>query len=173
MQTIVNALKGTPWWVYVLFFYLLFIGIKALKPAVVSLKKMFILPIIFIAWSLYNLITELYDPLHLGFWIVSLAAGTLLGWLMIRSFPMKADKKKNLITTQGGPSTLILILLIFSTKYFFGYYTATHPEAMENLSFVFFRLAASGLITGMFVGKALCIGYKYKKSDHTDLKKTA
>ncbi|NGX37998.1 MAG: hypothetical protein K1000chlam2_01167, partial [Chlamydiae bacterium] len=60
MELVINALTGTPWWVYLLFVYFLYVGIKSLKPRVISLKKILILPLILFVWSLYGLIVKFH-----------------------------------------------------------------------------------------------------------------
>jgi len=165
----INALKGTPWWVYALFIYLVVVGIKTLKPQVVSLKKIFILPLIFIVWSLWTLGGKLSLALDLSLWTGSFILGILIGWGLTRSSKIKADKKKALIRVPGGSLTFVLILVIFATKYFFGYTYATDPGASTNFSVVAADLVTSGIITGMFFGKPLCYLFKWRNSSHQDL----
>jgi len=78
MDTLIKALQGTPWWVYVLFFYLLSLGIKALKPRVISLKKPFLLPGVFLVWSLWNLNNNFgLDFTKWMLWLAALSIGAL------------------------------------------------------------------------------------------------
>ncbi len=165
----INALKGTPWWVYALFIYLVVVGIKTLKPQIVSLKKIFILPLIFIVWSLLALGGKLSLGLDLSFWIPSFILGIFVGWGLTRSLRIKADKKKALIKVPGGPLTLVLILVVFGVKYYFGYTYATDPEARMNFNTVAADLTSSGIITGMFFGRLFCYLSKWRNSPHQDL----
>lgn len=169
MEAIMEALKGTPWWVYIVFAYLLSIGIRALRPQVVRLKKIFLIPIIFILWSLYGLVSKFKAPTDVGRWLVFLSIGALIGWWIASSWKIKADKQKLLIQLPGGPTTLILILLIFSTKYAFGYLYETDPSAQDNFLIYTLDVISSGVITGMFVGRALCYLRKFKAAPHTAL----
>ena len=44
IKFIIHTIIGTPWWVWIILVYLLFVGIKALKPRIVYLPKLFIIP---------------------------------------------------------------------------------------------------------------------------------
>lgn len=56
-EFVVNMLKNTPVWVYLLFAFLLYRGIKARTPATVTLEKLALIPAIFLVWDIYDLIT--------------------------------------------------------------------------------------------------------------------
>lgn len=165
----IDALKGTPWWVYALFIYLVVVGVKTIKPQVASLKKIFILPLIFIVWSLSGLGGKLSLGLDLSVWIPSFILGILVGWGLTRSLKIKADKKKALIRVPGGLLTLVLILVVFGVKYYFGYTYATDPGASTNFNIVAADLISSGIITGMFFGRLFCYLSKWRNSPHQDL----
>lgn len=46
-EFVVNMLKNTPVWVYLLFAFLLYRGIKARTPATVTLEKLALIPLFF------------------------------------------------------------------------------------------------------------------------------
>jgi hypothetical protein len=171
MQAIIEALKGTPWWVYVLFFYLLSIGLKTLKPRVISLKKMFIIPTVFTVWTLYTMFSKFSHLSSIAIWGISLIVAILIGWSLSRKINIQTDKKKGLIRLPGTAITLILILLIFGTKYFFGYLYATDPLAQDTPVIFISDFITSGIITGLFLGKALSLWQKYVKVSHYERKK--
>ena len=171
MDNLSQFFTGTPAWVYILFFYLLFIGIKSMKTGVVSLKKLFILPIIFFFMSLHTLLAS-FD-LTVGsvvIYIVSLALGSWVGWLFAKNKVLAFDKKHHLIKLQGSATTLILVLLIFSIKYYFGYALAVDPTRVQDFTFRSLMIASSGIITGIFIGRAFLYLHKRSKAPHTDLK---
>ena len=167
METLINALQGTPWWVYVVFAYLVMIGIKAMKPQMVSVNKMFIIPLIFIALSIYGLIVGFRGWPDLFFWAIALVAGFFVGGRLAPE-KFRADRKKLLAYIPGSPVILILILAIFAVKYFFGYYSATHEvgDAMHVA-----QIIASGAVTGIFVGRTRAFLLQFSKAKHESLKK--
>ena len=168
MTTIKYAILGTPWWVFILFAYLVFVGVNALKSRVISIKKVFILPLVFTVWSVWNLIANFSGFRGFLAWAIFIAIGYLIGWGMTQPWKIAADKKKLLVGIPGNRITLILILAVFAVKYFFGYYRATHQEMSALVAFV--NLIASGLITGIFTGRTLAILKKFAKAKHEKLK---
>jgi hypothetical protein len=58
MPTIVEIIARTPWWVWLLFLFLLWIGVRALRSAVMPFWRLAILPAVFLAWGLLGLIAR-------------------------------------------------------------------------------------------------------------------
>lgn len=173
LGTIGEFLSQTPWWVYVIFIYLFIVGKKALHPRVIPFSKMLILPLFFAVWSAYSLYTVFNSPLDIVYWAISIILGAAIGWIMTAPYEIKADKEKFLIWLPGTRSTFVLVMVIFAVKYFFGYLYATDPHAQKNVYIYSIDLITSGFITGMFIGKALCLWSKFKTADHTNLTPTA
>lgn len=158
MKNLWDILSGAPWWVYVLFIYLVSIGIKSMQPRTLSIKRVVLIPLLFVAWSLYSLYNKFVGfPSLIPLWIISLILGSYLGVKEVRCWHFQKDRHKGLITIPGNYSTLILILLIFTLKFFWGYFYATHSEISYWIYFA--DTATSSLVTGFFVGRA-CIFFK-------------
>jgi hypothetical protein len=165
-----QIIAGTPIWVWVLFAFLLFLGVRALRPATAPLWRVAILPSIFFVWGLYNLVTlyGLTVPRALP-WAAALLGGILVGMLIAGRQPIRADKTRHLVCTSGGPLTLALILLIFSIKYVFGFLHATQPGTFVEPRFWLTELALSGVLTGMFIGRFVGLWRQYRAAPHEDL----
>ena len=168
MNGIFETIKGTPWWVFPLFAYLIWVGIGALKPQVVSLKKMFILPLVFLIWGIWGLIGSFDGYKDILIWIIFTVIGYFVGWGIYQIYRIRADKKKLLIKLPGTRFVLVFIILIFATRYFFGYYQATHLEMSPLIHAV--NLVFSGMITGIFIGRSMALLHKFAKADHEKLK---
>jgi hypothetical protein len=166
MNLIWDALTHTPWWVYLLFFYLLKIGYDATKSQIVSFKKLYILPLVFLALSINTLLTSFQiSPTTLLVYLLSLLSGSGIGWLLVRNSDLKFDHKNGLVRVPGTWVTLILIMMIFFTKYFFSYSLSVDPTLAEDTNFEFLMLSVSGVCTGLFVGRLG--GYLYQKQHST------
>ena len=50
---------------------------------------------------------------------------------------------------------VMVVMIIFFSKYYFGYEIAADPKLLSNTHFEFAMLAVSGLTAGMFVGRGL------------------
>lgn len=169
--TLYYTFKYTPIWVYFILAYLLFIGIKSSKPRTLSLKKLFIMPLVFTSLSIHTLLTAFkVDIFSIGIWTFAIIAGALLGWLQVYSTSIKVDRTHYLIAIPGSWTTLIIILIIFTTKYYFSYQLAVDPALATQTFFEFLVLAVSGACTGLFVGRLLTYLYRFKTLPSTHLR---
>jgi hypothetical protein len=170
LETIWQALVHTPWWVYVLFVYLMFVGFSATKTQVVPLTRVVILPIIFTWMSIETLTSTLSMTLfNVSAWIIATAIGIILGWLMVIKKDIHVDKKKWLLEIPGSSMILILILIIFASKYYFSYTLAVQPESVTKTDFVLSLIGVSGIVTGLFIGRFLCFVYFMNTKLHEEL----
>jgi hypothetical protein len=162
-QTVIH----TPWWVYLLLVYLIIVGLKASKSRIIPFWKIFVLPTIFLSISIQNLTTiENIEYLSISSWIVAMLVGSLFGWWQVKRLDIKIDKKSSLIQIPGSWDTLLVILIIFVAKYYFGYEKATNPVLVAQLNFKVSMLVLSGMCTGLFLGRLL--GYMSHYKDDTD-----
>ena len=157
-----DLLKGTPSWVYILLFFLIYKGIKAIHGSTKRLTKLLILPAVFLVLSLH----KVTDPYY---YILFLILGLIVGWMLYRNIKIRADKVKHLIALPGSVLPLILILIAFAKGYYFGYESAVHPEYLKQHWFTLLTLITSGFFSGIFIGRAAVFLYKYKNAQHEDL----
>lgn len=157
---VLEALKGTPWWVYAIFVYLISRGIDALKTRTTPLYQLFILPLVLFAWSVFSLISN-GGCQSLLLWSTGIILAYGVGWLLQSRKSIGIDKNNAMITLPGSSLVLILVLVIFSVKYFFGYVQAT--DAFPEYTCLLSNLNAfiSSAITGIFMGRVAGICQKY------------
>ena len=164
-------LANTPWWVYLIFAYLIVKGIKASRPRLLPIKRLVILPIVLLGFSIYGLVEVVaFNPINGGIWFVCLLIGAVLGHVQIRQQKLVFDKKSHLVQTPGSWSMLILILVIFLSKYYFAYSLAIHPAEVQHLIFRVSLLGISGLCNGLLLGRLGCFFYKMWQAEHVPLK---
>lgn len=163
MNQFLEIVRGTPIWVWALFGYLLFRGVRALKPREVSVKNLYMLPMIFMTLGIYRLAKRIQAPYDILIWAAALFFGILFGWLLVSRISIKSDKQKKIISLPGGPGLLVMVLIFFSIKYFFGYRYKTTPDAESLLWLHICNFLASGLITGIVLGRILCLWRRYQK----------
>ena len=152
-----SILASTPIWVYFIFVYLIIKGISASKSQIIPLQRMLIVPIVFLVWSLYSLNGKYgLSGTVLGLLVLSLGVGALIGWSFC-SKGIKIESKKLLIEIPGSWYPMILYMLFFILKYILGFTYAVRPELRINPLFWGIDSFASGIITGIFLGRLIHI----------------
>lgn len=156
MTNVVETIASTPWWVFVLFAYLVRLGFAARKPRYIPFRNLFFLPAIFVVISLFGL-SELigFTEKNMGIWIAALLIGSVLGWLHFYFIKIKAVKNEATLYLPGTWSLLIIILALFTSKYFFGFQLAIDPQLLQQEKYLIIWLSLYGLFTGLFFGRAM------------------
>lgn len=164
-----KIITGTPFYVWPLLAYVIFIGIKARKKNVIPLKVLLIAPAIFSTWSFYSIITRYGANFFiLSVAIISMLIGTFGGCLVMRKTKMRFDKIKKHVELPGSWITLILLMSLFSIKYFLGVTSALVPELVGTWFLLIPEFGAI-IIAGVLVGRVVGCWKKYKSSLHVDL----
>jgi hypothetical protein len=161
LQAIWEIIKDTPTWVWVLFGYLVYVGINATRSRTVYLPKIFIVPTIFVVMTWHTVVTKFsINYLTILVLVGALLIGYGFGWSLVSRHEVKFDRQQLLIQISGTWSVLLIILIMFCSKYYFGFAMAMDPKIVEKLSFEFAFLAISGIGTGIFIGRSF--GYLWK-----------
>lgn len=165
MQTTLNiiwqTILHTPWWVFLLLAYLIFIGLKARKTSTVSIYKLAILPAVFLIMSIESMISHFkIETLSVSTWMISIIIGSAIGILLVYKSKIKVDRNNKLLELPGSWMTLILILIIFVAKYYCGYALSQDPGSAINTNTEILVLALSGICTGTFVGRMIIYTYR-------------
>jgi hypothetical protein len=165
MEHLFEILTHTPWWVYVLFAYILYVGITAMKLRSVPVFQLFIVPTIFTILSIHTLVGRIGDHLlYIIPWALAAAIGLSIGWIEMKRLNIVVDRKKRLLKIPGSVFTLILLLLFFGSQYYYGFISATAPERAKEIQFVIFILLISGMGTGIMWVRGVGYFFKYVKS---------
>jgi hypothetical protein len=153
-NSIWEIIANTPWWVFVLLVYLIRVGLGATRSRIVPVRRLLILPTIFIALSfvsMYNNMQLTFD--HVLIWSAAFMIGSCLGWLQFKALKIKAVKNRASLYVPGTWSLLVIIIILFCVKYYYGYQNAIDPTKLQSNIWLFF---AYGLFTGLFAGR---VGY--------------
>jgi len=116
--TIWDIIADTPWWVYVLIIFFIRIAYLATKPQLVSIKKMFALPLSMLVISTILLATQF--PIHwldVSIFVLALLLGSLLGWLHFRIKKVKAIMNQAILYVPGSWNIFILLIAIIVIRF--------------------------------------------------------
>jgi len=165
MEDLIEILLHTPWWVYVLFAYIVFIGVKATKMRSVPVLQLFIAPSIFTVLSIYTLVGRIGDHfLYMIPWGSAAIIGIAIGWIEMRRLNITVDRKKRLLKIPGSAFTLILYFIFFGSGYYYGFMSFIHPERVREVQFVIFILLISGIGTGIMWVRGFGYLFKYVRN---------
>ena len=162
METITVTLEHTPWWVFLIFLFVVSRGILALRTRTVEISRLAIIPVIFAVWGAYSLFSLFgLDVAAVAIFAVALLAGAGVGLVLAQHGAVRADQANGLVEVSGSPVTLILVLAIFIGKYALGYWLAVDPGARTSLSFLAADAIVSGFVIGVFVGRFAGLWRRY------------
>lgn len=155
-----GILSGTPLWVYGLFAYLMWLGARSLKPGRVPVRKVAILPAIFIIWGLSGLFGRPLPAELLAFlWLAGFAGGCALGLL---SGPRldRVEQPGGIIHFPASTAPLLRNLVIFGAHYTLNVMMALRPEQTPAL--IQASVAVSGASAGYFAGWGIVLWRRYR-----------
>jgi len=156
-DSIWQAIAITPWWFYLILYYILTLCIRASKPHIASFRYIVLIPGFFICLLLVSLpIIVSFTLQNFLIWLGTALFGILLGWLQFRLRKVKAIKNETKFYLPGSWSLLVLIILVIIAKYYyFGYQILIDPHILKQPKFAPFLLAAGGILTGLFIGRLI------------------
>lgn len=157
-MSITNIIQNTPVWVFILLFMLLYLGYSQSKDREVNIYRVYILPSVIIGLSLFGMFSTFdISFTSLNLWFVSMALCAVFTMKKISSKNISYDKNKKTFKITGSWIPMILILVIFSIKYLIGFISATNPEFLDNINFIYLVSIIYGLINGVFLARTLNI----------------
>ena len=148
-----DILRGTPLWVYAVFFIVTYYGVIACFKNHESKRSLQITPAIFVTISLASL--KLSQGLVIPLSVYAL--GLLVGWfLALRFYSYHNVEREGARLVLGGTvKVLVVYWCFFAWRYYSGYQAAMHPELANEVSVVAWSALGAGLINGLIVGRSL------------------
>jgi len=151
-----QILVHTPRWVFVLFFVLVYLGIKQFVARSVDFGRASVLPLAFLGLSLYGVVSGFStQPLALLAWALAVALACVA--VITSELPAGTayDAAKRRFLLPGSPVPLVLMMGIFFTKFAAGVTLASAPHMAQELSFALPIAAMYGAFSGVFLGRAM------------------
>ncbi len=155
INIISEVFSQTPFYVWVIFIYLLKRGIKASRDGELSLPKMFIMPSIFIIWGLEKLLTNFsYIGISMIFYSICMCFGTLISYYLYSRYRKIYIKDGSLYKT-GSYLSITIMMTNFFAKYLLNVAMAVNPLLYSTLFFNILYSLLSGFSVGLFIGGIL------------------
>ncbi|GEA31556.1 hypothetical protein [Clostridium diolis] len=155
INIISEVFSQTPFYVWVIFIYLLKRGIKASRDGELSLPKMFIMPSIFIIWGLEKLLTNFsYIGISMIFYTICMCFGTLISYYLYSRYRNIYIKDGSLYKT-GSYLPITIMMTNFFAKYLLNVAMVVNPLLYSTLFFNILYSLLSGFSVGLFIGGIL------------------
>ena len=153
-----DILSHTPVWVYVLFAVLVFFGFKQSKPRQVSQLMVIVLPVAMLVLSLAGVLSGFgIALLSIVFWLVGLVLSQLFNRVFKLTSYAEYDLNNGTFSIQGSWIPLLLMMVIFFTKYAVAFLQATDHTLTTEPLFMLVVCAWYGLLSGSFLVRAMGI----------------
>lgn len=154
MSSFWPIVTGTPFYVWPLLAYTLFVGIRNTKARAVSLLSLFALPLVLLGLKYQVILSQ--DGIT---FLIMLALASTASFFLHDTRSVTILKNLRSLRVPGNYTTLPLLIAFFCMKYYCGYLRAVAPDLALTYSFI--ENAASGLFSGYFLGRAARYAYKY------------
>jgi hypothetical protein len=158
---ILTILQHTPVWVFGLLLALIALGVSQSFARSVTLRRITVLPLVLITWSLSG-VTMSFGASPLGgqallAWVTGVAASVLVlrGRVDVSAVTFSAAERR--FQLPGSWVPLALMLSLFVLKYGAGVSLAMAPQLRQSLPFVVTASLAFGAFSGVFLARALAL----------------
>lgn len=158
MNMIIEVLRHTPGWVWLLLAALLALGISQLRARRVSRPRLFVLPAVLLALGV-SATASSFQPAApaLAAWAAALAVGLMLGRRLPPPAGARWDDDGRVLQLPGSAWPLLLIVAIFALRYVGSVALAMHPAWRAAPAVALPLAAAYGGIAGLLIGRVLAL----------------
>jgi hypothetical protein len=153
---LIQILRHTPTWVFILFFALIAVGIAQIASRSMPLARVTALPLALAGLSLYGVVAPFAtQPLAVLCWACGGAAAVML--VQRRTLPAGTsyDPVTRRFHVPGSVVPLVLMLAIFCTKYAVGVTLGITPQLAAQAPFAWLVSALYGVLSGGLLGRAV------------------
>lgn len=166
---LIEILKRTPPWVFVLFFALLALGYFQSKSRTVSRAKVSMLPVAMIVLSFYGVFSAFgVAPIGLAFWVLGVVIAVGVGVTLAAPRGVTFSAETQSYCVPGSWLPLVFMMTIFFIKYVVGVILARQLPVVSETAFVGSVSLCYGLLSGIFLARAIVIwrSATYHRQDH-------
>lgn len=145
-------LLHVPFWVWLLLIFLLRRGFAALYDREMKIGRLFLLPVLFLVWGGYGIMTETERAgVSLTMMVAGLLAGGALGyWMWGAQTPLQDSGNPGTVIRAGTPLMLGMIVITFCTKFIFTSAIFLQPGLAASASFCLLMGGLTVLNEGVF-----------------------
>lgn len=153
-----QIIASTPKWVFLVFFVLLWYGWMQSRTRNTAKVRVLMLPIIMIFLSLGGVFSSFHGHLpSLGAWAVGFLVGAVVNHLIGAPHGVRYISETKRFFIPGSWTPLVLMMVIYFTKYVDGAMTAMRPDIQATTQFAVTLSVILGALSGVFFARFLRI----------------
>ena len=153
-----DIVTGAPWWIWIIFVYLVGIGIKSMHKSSVCVPVLFLIPLFVLISQSRNILAS-FESFTIAVFFV--AIGSLVGIYFASNVPILFKKEEFKVVIPGSYFTIVFLMSAFFFKFAIGLYKATNLELIQSYELI--DIIFSSLFAGYFLGRACLFAYKFYK----------
>ena len=147
--------KGTPIWAWAILVALILLGVKQLRPRVVTRYSVLIAPVIFL---FIGLLAAGRGPLGFSAWALTLLATSALTFFIWQpTAGARYDASSDRLHLPGSALPMLLMLSIFLLNYVINVALAIKPALRIEMMWQVGPAIILGVLSGVFIGRALTL----------------
>jgi hypothetical protein len=159
-QIVIN----TPLWVWALLGLLLWLGWRDLRARTVAPGRLAILPLVAGSISLVNVLTSARPALAVPAWLLALAAGVPLGFVVARRRRLQVDADRGRMWLAGSWFSMAVGLSIFAIRYAMAVTAAFNPGVAREAPWIVSANALGGIVAGIGLGWMAGLLLRYRRA---------
>ena len=155
---LIQILKHTPAWVFVLFVVLLVYGFAQHQTRLASRYRLVLLPVVMLTLSAAGVYSAFgLGPIVVVAWAIGLGLATGTGLVFGSQRGVSYVSELDLFHVPGSWVPLLLMMTIFFIKYAVGFSLARHLAFAQSALFADTISLIYGFLSGLFVARALIV----------------
>jgi hypothetical protein len=152
MPSFFQIVANTPLWVWPLMLFVLWLGLQGLRPRVIPVWRLAILPVVGLATSLGGIAQSANPVWSATGWALALLAFLPLGWAFGQSRPVRLHPEDGRLEIAGGWFALVFGVSIFAVRYAMGVLFGVLPMLRAEPLWIYASGAVGGMIAGIGIG---------------------
>jgi hypothetical protein len=152
MPSFLQIVANTPLWVWPLMAFILWLGLQGLRPRVMPVWRLAILPMAGFATSLGSIAQSVDPAVAATGWGLALLAFLPLGWAFGQDRPVRLRSEDGKLEIAGGWFALGFGVSIFAVRYAMGVLFGVMPALRAEPLWIHASGAVGGMVAGIGIG---------------------
>jgi len=160
----IELLSHTPLYVYWIFFSLLFVGFSQTKTRQTGLKRSLGIPFILILLSIYAITHDFgFNLFSMTIWLGGIILVMVLNKVVKNQKEIRYSPLTHIFTISGSYMPLLMMMILFFTKYTVGAVTAMDLPILHAPMFIGIVSLLYGIFSGMYLVRFFILVNKLKE----------